>query len=100
MIKSPVPFMTNDRLKYLLHRYLTNTATEEELQEYANWYGRHGETGAQMFEEDENEATETYKTELYASIINNIQFVEYEKKQRVGRARSMYTKIAVAALVV
>jgi transmembrane sensor len=91
--------MTNDRLKYLLHRYLTNTATEEELQEYANWYDQQGENGAQMFEE-ENEAAETYKTELYGSIINNIQFVEYEKKQRVGRVRGMYTKIAVAALVV
>jgi ferric-dicitrate binding protein FerR (iron transport regulator) len=92
--------MTNDRLTYLLHRYLTNTATEEELHEYANWYRWQGENGAQMFEEEENEATETYKTELYGAIINNVQFVEYEKKQRVGRVRSMYIKIAAAALVV
>jgi transmembrane sensor len=92
--------MTNDRLKYLLHRYLTNTGTEEELQEYANWYRQQGENGAQMFEEEENEATETYKTELYGSIVNNIRFVEYEERQRMGRVRGMYTKIAAAALVV
>jgi transmembrane sensor len=92
--------MTNDRLKYLLDRYLLNTATEEELQEYANWYRQQGENGAQLFEEEENEATETYKTALYQSINNNIQFIEYEQKQQSGRVRSLYTKIAVAALVV
>ncbi|HEY8896971.1 MAG TPA: FecR domain-containing protein [Niastella sp.] len=92
--------MTNDRLKYLLDRYLSNTATEEELQEYANWYRRQSENGAQLFEEEENEATETYKTQLYQSINNNIQFIEYEQNQRRGRVRSLYIKIAVAALVV
>lgn len=92
--------MTNDRLKYLLDRYLSNTATEEELQEYANWYRQQGENGVQLFEEEENEATETYKTQLYQSININIQFIEYEQGQRRGRVRSLYTKIAVAALVV
>jgi ferric-dicitrate binding protein FerR (iron transport regulator) len=92
--------MTNDRLKYLLDRYLSNTATEEELQEYANWYRRQGENGAQLFEEEENEATEAYKTQLYQSINNNIQFIEYEQNQRRGKVRSLYTKIAVAAMVV
>lgn len=92
--------MTNDRLKYLLDRYLTNTATEEELQEYANWYRQQGENGAQWFEEEDDEATETYKTELYGSIVNNIKFVEYEERQRKGRVRSMYIKIAAAAMVV
>lgn len=92
--------MTNDRLKYLLDRYLSNTATEEELQEYANWYRRQGENGAQLFEEEENEATEAYKTQLYRSINNNIQFIEYEENQRRGKVRSLYKKIAAAALVV
>lgn len=92
--------MTNDRLKYLLDRYLSSTATEEELQEYANWYRQQSENGAHLFEEEENEATETYKTALYQLINNNIQFIEYEQKQRQGRVRSLYTKIAVAALVV
>jgi transmembrane sensor len=92
--------MTNDRLKYLLDRYLSNTATEEELQEYANWYRQQGENGAQLFEEEGNETAETYKTDLYGAIINNIQFVEYEEHQRRGRLHSMYTKIAVAAMVV
>lgn len=92
--------MTNDRLKYLLDRYLSSTATEEELQEYTNWYRQQDENGAQLFEEEENEATEAYKTELYQSINSNIQFIEYEQKERMGRVRNLYTKIAVAALVV
>lgn len=92
--------MTKDRLKYLLDRYLTNTATEEELQEYANWYRQQGEDGAKLFSELDSEPAEEYKKDLFRSIINNIQFVEYEEKQQTGRVRSMYIKIAVAALVV
>lgn len=92
--------MTNDRLKYLLGRYLSGAATEEELQEYANWYRQQGENETLLFEEADNETTETYKTELYGSIINNIQFVEYENRQRSRRLRRIYINIAVAAMVV
>lgn len=92
--------MTKDRLKYLLNRYLTNTATEEELQEYADWYRQQGERGVQLFEEIDSETANEYKTDLFRSITNNIQFVEYEEKQHMARQRSLYIKIAVAALVV
>jgi transmembrane sensor len=92
--------MTKDRLKYLLDRYLTNTATEEELQEYANWYRQQGEAGPKLFSAMDSEPANEYKTDLFRSIINNIQFAEYEKKQQAGRLRSLYIKIAVAALVV
>lgn len=92
--------MTKDRLKYLLDRYLTNTATEEELQEYANWYRQQGEDGTKLFAAMDSEPAEEYKKDLFRSIINNIQFAEYEKKQQGSRVRSLYIKIAVAALVV
>ncbi|HEX6428325.1 MAG TPA: FecR domain-containing protein [Niastella sp.] len=92
--------MTKERLNYLLNRYLTNSATEEELLEYANWYRQQGENDAKLFEETDKESVEAYKKELFGSIINNIQFVEYEQKQQAGRLRSLYIKIGAAALVV
>lgn len=92
--------MTNDRLHYLLDRFLTNTATEEELQEYANWYRQQGEAGTPLFENDNNEQAIEYKTGLFSAIINNIQLAEYEQSQVVSMRRMRVIKIAVAALVV
>jgi transmembrane sensor len=92
--------MTNDRLQYLLDRFLTNTATEEELQEYANWYRQQEGTGAPLYENDNNEQANEYKAGLFRSIINNIQFVEYEQQQEAAVRRMRLIKIAVAALVV
>ena len=92
--------MKEERLKYLLNRYLTNTATEEELQEYANWYRQQAEDGAKLFSATDSDPAEEYKNDLFRSISNNIQFAEYEKQQQTGRLRSLYLKIAVAALVV
>jgi len=92
--------MTKERLQYLLNRYLTNTATEEELQEYANWYQQQGAAGRSLFEEMEQEQAAAYKQELFSSIINNIHFVEYEQKQQAAKRRSLYIKIAAAAMVV
>src|SRR5689334_626319 len=89
--------MTKERLQYLLNRYLTNTATEEELQEYTNWYGQQEASGGLLFEEMDNEQSTAYKQELFNSIINNIHFAEYEQKQRAAKRRSMYIKIAAAA---
>jgi ferric-dicitrate binding protein FerR (iron transport regulator) len=53
-----------------------------------------------LFAELDDEPAEEYKKELFGSIINNIQFVEYEQQQQGSRVRSLYIKIAVAALVV
>lgn len=92
--------MTKERLQYLLNRYLTNTATEEELQEYANWYRQQEALGRPLFEEMEHEQATAYKQELFNSIINNIHFAEYEQKQQAAKRRSLYIKIAAAALVV
>lgn len=92
--------MTNDRLQYLLHRYLANTATEEELQEYLNWYRQQGEMSAPLFQDANNEQAHEYKTGLFRSIINNIQWVEYEQKQRAAIRRMRFIKFAAAALVV
>lgn len=92
--------MTKERLQYLLNRYLTNTATEEELQEYTNWYQQQGAAGGPLFEEMEHKQATAYKQELFNSIINNIHFVEYEQKQRTAKRRSLFIKIAAAAMVV
>ena len=92
--------MTKERLQYLLNRYLTNTATEEELQEYANWYRQQGEQGDKLFEKMENEEAAAYKSALFRSITNNIQFVEYEEKQQLAKRRSLFIKIAAALVVI
>jgi transmembrane sensor len=92
--------MTKDRLQYLLDRFLTNTATEEELQEYANWYGQQGDAGAPLYENDHSEQATEYKAGLFGSIISNIQFAEYEHQQGAAVRRMRFVKIAVAALVV
>ncbi|SEN84466.1 FecR family protein [Niastella yeongjuensis] len=92
--------MTKDRLQYLLDRFLTNTATEEELQEYADWYRQQGETGAPLFGNESNEPAIEYKSSLFRSIINNIQLVEYEQRQGAVVRRIRFIKIAAAALVV
>lgn len=92
--------MTKDRLQYLLDRFLTNTATEEELQEYANWYGQQGDAGAPLYENDNSEQATEYKTGLFRSIMNNIQLAEYEQQQAAAVRRMRFIKIAVAALVV
>ena len=93
------PHMTNDRLKYLIDRYLNNTATEEELQEYADWYRQQGAEDNKLFEEIENEEAKAYSDNLYTSIINNIHFVEHEKKQAARTRRLLIVKIAAAAMV-
>jgi transmembrane sensor len=92
--------MTNDRLQYLLDRFLTNTATEEELQEYANWYRQQGDAGAPLYENDNSEQATEYKAGLFRSIVNNIQLAEYEQRQEAAVWRMRFIKIAVAALVV
>ena len=92
--------MTKDRLQYLLDRFLTNTATEEELQEYANWYKQQGETGTPLFENDHSDQATEYKAGLFRSIKSNIQLAEYEQQQGAAVRRMYFIKIAVAALVV
>ncbi|AEW01452.1 hypothetical protein A4D02_05530 [Niastella koreensis] len=92
--------MTNDRLQYLLDRFLTNTATEEELQEYANWYKQQGEAGGPLFENDNSDGASDYKAGLFRSIINNIQLAEYGQQRGAVVRRMRFVKIAVAALVV
>jgi transmembrane sensor len=92
--------MTSHRLKYLINRYLNNTATEEELQEYANWYRQQGTEGMKLFEENDEEQTRQYTNDLFGSIINNIHFIEHEQKLQAGKRRMLYLKIAAAILVV
>src|SRR5438270_12912764 len=91
--------MTNDRLKYLIDRYLTNTATEEELQEYADWYRQQGAEGNKLLEEIDHEETRAYSDSLYTSIINGIHFVEHEQKQVARTRRLQVVKMAAAMLV-
>ena len=92
--------MTRDRLQYLLDMFLTNTATEEELQEYANWYGQQGDAGAPLYENDHSEQAAEYKAGLFRSIIHNIQLTEYEQQQGAAVKGMRFIKIAAAALVV
>jgi ferric-dicitrate binding protein FerR (iron transport regulator) len=58
--------MTNERLKYLLDRYLDNTATPEELQEYDNWYEQQAGAG----EEEVFDRAE--QRDLYKNILRRI----------------------------
>jgi ferric-dicitrate binding protein FerR (iron transport regulator) len=98
-MKESSSHMTNDRLKYLIDRYLNNTATEEELQEYADWYRQQGAEGDKLFDEIDSEQARAYTDSLYASIINNIHFVEHEQKQAARTRRMLFIKTAAAVLV-
>jgi len=91
--------MTNDRLKYLIDRYLTNTATEEELQEYADWYRQQAAESNKLFPEIDNHEARAYSDNLYTSIINNIHLVEHEQKQTARVHRLLVVKIAAAVLI-
>ena len=57
--------MTTDRLKYLLDRYLDNTATPEELQEYDEWCRQQASMGEEVFDQG-------YSRELFKGIMNKI----------------------------
>lgn len=92
--------MTKDRLQYLIDRYLNNTATEEELQEYANWYRRQGAEGEKLFHDIDSEQAKEYADTLYTSIINNIHFIEHEEKRQARQRCLFYIKISAAVLVV
>jgi hypothetical protein len=73
--------MTRDRLQYLLDRYLENTATEEELQEYADWYKQAGEEDIPLFEQADTVQAQEYSKDLFAQIIQKIDAAEKGKKQ-------------------
>lgn len=91
--------MTKERLTYLLDRYLENTATEEELQEYANWYRQ--QTGAardNLFDNARSEAAREYTDSLFQSITGRIDTAEQQQAGR--RRRIVYLRWAAAASVI
>jgi transmembrane sensor len=92
--------MTEERLQYLLDRFLDNTATEEELREYADWYNQAGAREPRLFEDADNEQAMEYSRSLYASIAGEINRAEHEKKQPAGKRRVLYIIWSAAAAVV
>lgn len=86
--------MTKDRLKYLLNRYLDNTATPEELQEYDEWCRQEARAGGEVFDQ-------AYSRELFEGIMNRIGDEEGSTvAPPVTRKRYIhYIKWAAAALV-
>ncbi|HEY0609874.1 MAG TPA: hypothetical protein VGD35_09465, partial [Chitinophaga sp.] len=88
--------MTKDRLKYLLDRYLDNSATPAELQEYNDWYEQQAGTVAEKpFEEEDHR-------QMFAEIIARINDHETEATEAkpVTRTRYMqYVKWTAAAML-
>lgn len=88
--------MTKDRLKYLLDRYLGNSATPAELQEYNDWYEQQAGTVAEKpFEEKDHR-------QMFTEIIARINDHETEATEAkpVTRTRYMqYVKWAAAAML-
>lgn len=79
--------MTKDRLKYLLDRYLDNTATPEELQEYNDWFEQQAGTATgEVFDQAEVH-------QLYERIMSSIN------RPAVVKRYIPYVKWAAAALI-
>ncbi|WP_188315892.1 FecR family protein [Chitinophaga agrisoli] len=74
--------MTQERLKYLLDRYLDQTATEEELQEYAAWYQQQSHTEEPLFKQEGGEDARAYSRQLYAGISAKIRMLEPQTRKR------------------
>jgi len=83
---------------YLLDRYLEQTATEEELQEYADWYRKAGSAGPNLFDHAHSPAAQEYTGSLFASISTHIDAAE--QRQAKGRQRVLYFRWAAAAAVI
>src|SRR5690348_16890324 len=90
--------MTQERLMYLLNRYLEQTATEEELQEYANWYREAGSTGPNLFDHARSAAAQEYTGSLFDAIGTHIDAAEQRQAKR-GR-RIVYLRWAAAAAII
>lgn len=89
--------MTKERLKYLLERYLGDQATEEELQEYANWYDHAGSEGLTIQENEDGTAVKSFTKSLYNQIINDID----QHESRMNRTRRLtYLRWSAAAAVI
>lgn len=87
--------MTKDRLKYLLDRYLDNTATPEELQEYDEWCRQQAGAETEVFDQACNR-------DLFEGIMNRISDHESETAVAEPAMRKRYIhyiKWAAAALV-
>ncbi len=77
--------MDQERLKYLLGRYLDQTATEEELQEYAAWYQQAAET-APLFKQEQDQEARVYSRQLFAGITAKIKMLEPAAGKKPGVA--------------
>lgn len=87
--------MTKDRLKYLLDRYLDNTATPEELEEYDEWCRQQANAEEGVFDQ-------SYSRELFDGIMNRINDRDGDTTVVLPVARKRYIryiKWAAAALV-
>lgn len=88
--------MTKDRLKYLLDKYLDNTATPEELQEYNDWCNQQaGAVTERPFGEEDS-------SELFAAIMDRINAHETKaagKEPVTGKRYLLYMKWAAAAML-
>lgn len=60
--------MTKERLAYLLDKYLDDTASPEELEEYTVWYEQVGAGEEVLFDRDGSPAAMQYKQTLFQAI--------------------------------
>lgn len=91
--------MTKDRLQYLVDRFLNNTATEEELREYNDWYAEQQDKGLNLYEHNDA-AVQDYANQLFGRISSDIHYREHQQQQQVKRSRTiLYRWVAAAAIV-
>lgn len=90
--------MTKERLQYLLDRFLNNTATTEELNEYNDWYREQQDKGLNLYEQD-GKAVQQYTDQLFSNISSDIQYREYQQQQGKRSRAIIYRWTAAAAVI-
>ncbi|GAA0553216.1 FecR family protein [Chitinophaga japonensis] len=91
--------MTKERLQYLLDRYLQQTATEAELQEYAVWYEQAVAAGERLFEDAASTEAQAYSDRLFTGIMHRLDAMEQQKQRQRNRSYLPYIKWAAAAML-
>lgn len=89
--------MTQDRLQYLLNRYLDKQATPEEVEEFEQWYAlQQQETG--LLHKDDKPAVEAWSQPLLQELHQQIAQAASPLHRKPGRVIT-FRKIAVAAAI-
>ncbi len=96
--------MHPDRLKYLLDKFLTKTASPEEAEEYDAWFERTIQEGEDLFEPDAEQLKE-YKAKLLSEICDEIERKEAfilnrkTKRRRVSWVAAASVMVAIVSVL-